>query len=59
MTTFNYNPDDDGEPFMLPGELDKMRLEAKQKLGGRRPLSLQEEIQAALSKPFVPNITEQ
>jgi hypothetical protein len=56
MSTFNYNPDDDEPPFMLPGDIDRMRQEAKQKLSGKRPLTLQEEIAAALAKPFVPNI---
>ena len=56
MTIFNYNPDDDEPPFLLPGDIDKMRLEAKQRMGGKRPLTIQEEIVAALSKPFVPNI---
>ena len=52
MNQFNYNPDDDEPPFMLPGDLDRMRLEAKQKMGGKRPLTLQEEIEAALRKPL-------
>lgn len=56
MTIFNYNHDDDEPPFMLPGDIDRMRLEAKQRMGGKRPLTIQEEIAAALSKPFVPNI---
>ena len=52
MNQFNYNPDDDEPPFMLPGDLDRMRLEAKQKMGGKRPLTLQEEIEAVLRKPL-------
>jgi hypothetical protein len=56
MNTFNYNPDDDEPPFMLPGDIDRIRLEAKQTMGGKKPLTLQEEIAAALAKPFVPNI---
>jgi len=56
MNQFNYNPDDDEPPFLLPGDIDRMRLEAKQRMTGKRPLTLQEEIEAALRKPFVPNI---
>ena len=58
MNTFNYNPDDDEPPFMLPGDLDRMKAEAKQRMGGRKPMSIQEEIEAALRKPFVPNVSD-
>ena len=56
MNQFVYDPNDDEPPFMLPGDLDRMKAEAKQKMTGKRPLTLQEEIEAALRKPFVPNI---
>lgn len=56
MNQFVYNPDDDEPPFMLPGDLDKMKAEAKYRMTGKRPLSIEEEIAAALAKPFVPNI---
>jgi hypothetical protein len=58
MTIFNYNPDDDEPPFMLPGDIDRMRLEAKQRMTDKRPLTIQEEIEAALRKPFVPNVSD-
>ena len=56
MNQFVYKPDDDEPPFTLPGDLDRMKAEAKQRMTGKRPLTIQQEIQAALSKPFVPNI---
>jgi len=56
MNEFIYNPDDDEPPFMLPGDMDRMKAQAKQRMTGKRPLTIQEEIAAALSKPFVPNI---
>mgnify|MGYP003336552688 FL=1 len=56
MNQFVYDPNDDEPPFMLPGDLDRMKAEAKQRMTGKRPLTIQEEIQAALNKPFVPNI---
>ena len=56
MNQFVYDPNDDEPPFMLPGDLDRMKAEAKQRMTGKRPLSIQEEIEAALKKPFVPNI---
>ena len=59
MTIFNYNPDDDEPPFMLPGDIDRMRLEAKQRMTGKRPLTLQEEIEAALRKPSIPQIPDE
>jgi len=56
MNQFVYDPNDDEPPFMLPGDLDRMKAEAKQRMTGKRPLTLQEEIEVALKKPFVPNI---
>ena len=45
MNQFVYNPDDDEPPFMLPGDLDRMKAEAKQRMTGKRPLTIQEEIE--------------
>ena len=56
MNNFVYDPNDDEPPFMLPGDLDKMKAEAKYRMTGKRPLTIEEEIASALQKPFVPNI---
>jgi hypothetical protein len=53
----NWFPDDDGEPpFLMPGELDRMKQEARAKMRGHGKQSLEEAIIDAMAQPPVPII---
>jgi hypothetical protein len=55
----NWFPDDDGEPpFLMPGELDRMKQKARAAMRGRGSQSLEEAIKDAMAKPPVPIILE-
>ena len=50
--------DDDEPPFMMPGDLERMRQEARRKMGGRPSRSIMEEIEETLKKPPLPQIED-
>ena len=52
----NWFPPDDDEPFLMPGELDRMKQQARAKMRGRSGQSLEEAIKTALDQPPVPII---
>jgi len=55
----NWFPDDDGEPpFLMPGELDRMKQKARATMRGRGKQSLEEAIKEAMDQPPVPIILE-
>jgi hypothetical protein len=54
----NWFPPDDDEPFLMPGELDRMKQEARAKMRGRHQQSLEEAIKEAMNQPPVPIILE-
>ena len=54
----NWFPPEDDEPFLMPGELDRMKQEARAKMRGRGSQSLEEAIKDAMAKPPVPIILE-
>jgi hypothetical protein len=51
-----FPPDDDEPPFLMPGELDRMKQEARAKMRGRSGQSLEEAIKDAMAQPPVPII---
>lgn len=51
-----FPPDDDEPPFLMPGELDRMKQEARAKMRGRSGQSLEDAIKAAMEQPPVPII---
>lgn len=51
-----FPPDDDEPPFLMPGELDRMKQEARAKMRGRSGQSLEDAIKSALDQPPVPII---
>jgi hypothetical protein len=51
-----FPPDDDEPPFLMPGELDRMKQEARAKMRGRGGQSLEDAIKAAMEQPPVPII---
>ena len=52
----NWFPPDDDEPFLMPGELARMKQEARAKMRGRHQQSLEEAIKEAIAQPPVPII---
>ena len=52
----NWFPPDDDEPFLMPGELDRMKQKARAKMRGRHQQSLEEAIKDAMAQPPVPII---
>ena len=52
----NWFPPEDDEPFLMPGELDRMKQEARAKMRGRSNQSLEEAIKDAMAQPPVPII---
>ena len=52
----NWFPPDDDEPFLMPGELDRMKQQARAKMRGRSGQSLEEAIKTALDQPPIPII---
>ena len=52
----NWFPPDDDEPFLMPGELDRMKQEARAKMRGHHQQSLEEAIKDAMAQPPVPII---
>ena len=56
MATNNWFGDDDEPPFLMPGELDRMKQKARAKMSGRGSQSLDEAIKAAMAQPPVPII---
>jgi hypothetical protein len=55
---FNYDPNDDDPPFLLPGELEGAMAEARFKMSGRKRRTLQEEIEEAMKKPPIPQVED-
>ena len=51
-----FPPDDDEPPFLMPGELDRMKQEARAKMRGRSGQSLEEAIKDAMAQTPVPII---
>jgi len=51
-----FPPDDDEPPFLMPGELDRMKQEARAKMRGRSGQSLEDAIKMAMEQPPVPII---
>ena len=50
--------DDDEPPFMMPGELERMRQEARRRIGGRPSRSIIDEINEALKQPPLPQVED-
>ena len=48
-----FPPDDDEPPFLMPGELDRMKQEARAKMRGRSGQSLEDAIKTAMEQPPV------
>ncbi len=51
-----FPPDDDEPPFLMPGDLDRMKQEARAKMRGRSGQSFEDAIKIALDQPPVPII---
>lgn len=58
MTNNWFPQDDDEPPFLMPGELDRMKQKARASMRGRGIQSLDEAIKEAMAKPPVPIILE-
>ena len=54
----NWFPPEDDEPFLMPGELDRMKQKARAAMRGRGKQSLEEAIKEAMDQPPVPIILE-
>ena len=50
--------DDDEPPFLMPGELDRMKQQARARMSGRGSQSFEDAIMQAMAQPPVPVIVD-